>query len=97
MDEYVSKKDVIGIFEKHYPHATINEATVMYRMKEDIKRLHSGKDVIPVIRCRDCKFFDALPNRPDEKGICRIRSTYDEEPRYNTSAGFCNYGRRNER
>lgn len=49
----------------------------------------------PVIRCRECKWFEPMPNRPDRKGFCHIWGALDE-PRYCTNDDYCSNGRRKD-
>ena len=52
-----------------------------------------SKDLVPVVRCKDCKHCYFADNRvPDEQGwVCEINSS---EP-VNLN-GFCSYGERKE-
>jgi len=53
-------------------------------------------DVVEVVRCRDCKWFELMPNRPDRKGFCHIWGALDE-PRYCTNGDYCSNGTRKGR
>lgn len=51
----------------------------------------------PVIRCKDCKYYEYGKNFPDIKFCCRLKDKNGEPARYNFSDDdFCSRGERRE-
>ena len=84
-DEYIRKQDAIDDLHTQ----------LMYRMgSDDMKRrlddwvkTLSSADVVPVVRCKDCKFYTSM--RPDLKtGICDLNVHHMGDD------GFCSCGER---
>jgi hypothetical protein len=59
MAEYIERNKVLDICEKHYQHCLEMHDycgdTTADNIKEDIEKLPAA-DVVPVVRCRDCKY-----------------------------------------
>lgn len=72
-----------------------DEELIENGLKKPYKKLEiiKGTDLVPVVRCKDCKHCYFADNRvPDEQGwVCEINSS---EP-VNLN-GFCSYGERKE-
>ena len=52
-------------------------------------------DVVEVVRCKDCKYYDYGKRFPDIKFCCRLKDKDGEVARYNYSDDdFCSYGER---
>ena len=97
-DEYIRKQDAVDALKaqadtmrtwvERYAEQRIGILTAV-NIVEDIK----PADVVPVVRCKDCKHCYFADNRvPDEQGwVCEINSS---EP-VNLN-GFCSYGERKE-
>ena len=95
-DDYIRKQDAVDALKaqadtmrtwvERYAEQRIGILTAV-NIVEDIK----PADVVPVVRCKDCKHCYFADNRvPDEQGwVCEINSS---EP-VNLN-GFCSYGER---
>lgn len=52
-------------------------------------------DAVPVVRCKDCKWYMNGSYLSDMKFCCRMRNHNGERARYNwPKDGFCSYGER---
>ena len=80
------------------------------KLQEDFKELHGGKrsllidteptaDVVEVVRCKDCKYWQDQEEGIVEVPICaRIQSASEENPLVMIIGenGYCSYGERAE-
>lgn len=100
--EYIEKKKVIDALEKvagFFPYKVpgnadtylpYNEAwnDAIGRAEMEMESLEKD-DVVPVVRCKDCKFYTSM--RPDIKtGICDLNMHHMGDD------GFCSCGERRE-
>lgn len=89
MDEYIRKADAWSAVEQANGNTTWAERDDCHKRLVNLP----SADVVPVVRCKDCKHCYFADNRvPDEQGwVCEINSI---EP-VNLN-GFCSYGERRE-
>lgn len=98
MDEYIRKQDAVGEVEFGITHASVinietGEWTELFQRENDelrdaVKRIEAlpAADVVPVVRCKDCKFRE-------NDDFCTGRGfPYQLVP----DDGFCDKGERAE-
>ena len=102
MKEYIEREAVLNLLKKINPddfgyrfdysaHGSVNEC--LRGVRYGVKSLPAA-DVAPVVRCRECKKWDADPDsygkNDGPKGKCMksFEETYDND--------FCSYGQRKE-
>ena len=102
MDDYISRQTVLRCIKESRNgidwgqskdgDAFLHYSAALYRTVAS-KECVPAADVVPVVRCKDCKHCYFADNRvPDEQGwVCEINSS---EP-VNLN-GFCSYGERKE-
>lgn len=96
-DEYIRKQDVVDIIEKEMKHYVSDvwykSAThsALNNVNEDIKSLEPA-DVVPVVRCKNCKHFYFADNRipQEQRYVCEISGEIWKPD------SFCSYGERRE-
>ena len=88
-DDYIRRGDAKDALQEKVFHNLTDE---FYGAMQVLDELEPA-DVVPVVRCRDCKRCYFADNRvPDEQGwVCEINSS---EP-VNLN-GFCSYGERKD-
>ena len=91
MSDYIRREDAIDDLHTQLMYRMGSDD--MKRRLDDWAKTLPSADVVPVIRCKDCKHCYFADNRvPDEQGwVCEINSS---EP-VNLN-GFCSYGERKE-
>ena len=89
MSDYIRREDAIDDLHTQLMYRMGSDD--MKRRLDDWAKTLPSADVVPVIRCKDCKHCYFADNRvPDEQGwVCEINSS---EP-VNLN-GFCSYGER---
>ena len=91
--EYIRKQDALDAFSRikntlKNPE-TAHYDTLMFYEIEDVLEDVEPADVVPVVRCKDCKFYTSM--RPDIKtGICDLNVHHMGDD------GFCSCGERRE-
>lgn len=98
MAEYIDKNATVGILEAMSRSADCE--CIKKRLEKAAKRVSAipAADVVPVVRCKDCKHYRNYPN-----GLCYIHT----EPKTNARGhsgnavcvepdDFCSYGERKE-
>ena len=93
MDDYISRRAAIDALDRIFDNVPMELTTEILRLRRELRGLSPAADVVPVVRCKDCKHCYFADNRvPDEQGwVCEINSS---EP-VNLN-GFCSYGERKE-
>lgn len=96
MSDYIDRDEVIKwveswlnmdrYFRPNGKHSNI-PITELYALLKQIP----AADVVPVVRCRDCKHFVKL------ESVCTLLSNNYEPPVYCNDDDFCSMGRRKER
>jgi hypothetical protein len=98
MAEYIERKALREVFIKHFD-AVYDDGRLVFSDHictaedcEDILKLVAElptADVVPVVRCKDCKFYEPY-KKPvaDFDGDCIARDCETDE------TDFCNYGER---
>lgn len=97
MKDYIEREAVLAICEQEYQER-LKQAdwcgdTVAWNIGGAIKGLPAA-DVAPVVRCRECRKWDADPDSygkddgPKGKCMKSFEETYDND--------FCSYGERRE-
>ena len=84
MDEYIDKNATVGILEAMSRSADCE--CIKKRLEKAAKRVSAipAADVVPVVRCKDCKHYDI-------GGSCIICGFQSRKP-----DDFCSYGERKE-
>lgn len=85
-DEYIRKQDAIDVAREDGKKIP----TLAIRIMHDIKAMPPA-DVVPVVRCRDCKHWqtDWNPSIPD-RHYCAVMDSMMK------ADDFCSYGERRE-
>lgn len=54
-DEYIRKQDPVDALDRIFDNVPMELTTEILRLRRELRGLHAA-DVVPVVRCRDCKF-----------------------------------------
>ena len=91
MAEYIERSEAVKFVKQNTPH--INGETTMECVERSIQNVPAA-DVVEVVRCKDCKYFDI--EEDDALGTCMgkfvcisLGGELYPEPDY-----FCPYGER---
>ncbi len=60
---------------------------------EDIRKIPTA-DVVPVVRCKDCVFWDTESKGFSDEHICKMHSIVAVHSRYTNPTDYCSYGER---
>lgn len=99
MNDYISREDAINFFENMtWYHVNgrgqlvdgANSDTGLYKAKDVYKGLHDilAADVVPVVRCRDCKHLGTFRGKLYCRHNCGVVEPKEDD--------FCSYGERKE-
>ena len=92
MAEYIEREKAIAICQSYYEHCLETHDycgdSVAYDIRTNIQGLPTA-DVVPVVRCKDCVYWDGLgySGRCEgyHNGLMRDYTNYDD---------YCSYGER---
>ena len=104
MNDYIKREDALDSIEKYEP-------TYKFNMSEREQGYNNGleisacaisnlpsADVVEVVRCKDCEFWNKDENVLNNRGICDEWSDYEGGiSRYTGSDDYCSYGERKEK
>ena len=94
MNEYIEREAALNICQKKYEdHLRMFDYcgdTVAWNIGEAIKGILAA-DVVPVVRCKDCKYYKMVYALDREDGMRCIRERYTRDV---TDNDFCSYGER---
>lgn len=90
MAEYIEREAVRrAVFDAAWLNS--QDEDVAYDVLESVP----AADVVEVVRCRDCKYYDYGKRFPDMKWCCRLKDKNGETVRYMyADDDFCSYGER---
>lgn len=84
MSDYISRQAAIDALDRIFDNIPMELTTEILRLRRELRGLPSA-DVVPVVRCRDCKHWES------EDGYCHMQGTEDWK-----ADDFCNYSKRRE-
>lgn len=95
MKEYIEKQSLLKEIEENIPLSLTNtdvekQSISDYKDFYNIVKKHPVSDVIKVIRCKDCKYYDTK-YRKDNYGLCKLGYGL------RTANRFCDEGRNKKR
>ena len=89
MSDYIRREDAITAACKGFCHPGVRCPDEPCKEQTKYLRELPSADVVPVVRCKDCKFYTSM--RPDIKtGICDLNVHHMGDD------GFCSCGERRE-
>ena len=92
MSRLIDANELIQVIDRKYGGEENVDDSVFYLIGAIIGA--STVDAVPVVRCKDCKFWDSFPTASATPYIHECRCRY---PRRGTSANdFCSWGERRE-
>lgn len=79
-DEYIRKQDPVDALDRIFDNVPMELTTEILRLRRELRGLHAA-DVVPVVRCRDCKrwnngnviigcYWDVDGGQPEEMDFC---------------------------
>ena len=54
-NDYIRREDAVDALDRIFDNVPMELTTEILRLRRELRGLHSA-DIIPVVRCRDCKF-----------------------------------------
>lgn len=93
MNDLISRQAAIDTIDKYFDDLPIQVYYDMVRIIENSPAV----DAVPVVRCKDCKYYRAGVKLSPQKFCFRLRGRDGEAIGYNFSEDdFCSYGERSE-
>lgn len=91
MSDYISRQAAIDALDGIFDNVPMELTTEILRLRRELRGL-SPADVVPVVRCRDCKHWqtDWNPSIPD-RHYCAVMDSMMK------ADDFCSCGKRRER
>ena len=97
MAEYIEREKAIAICQSYYEHCLETHDycgdSVAYDIRTNIQGLPTA-DVVPVVRCKDCVFWDTESTGFSDEHICKMHSIVAVHSRYTNPTDYCSYGER---
>lgn len=100
MAEYIEREAVLALVRPDAPEdekAAVTIATAKKLVRSIVRRA-PAEDVVPVVRCRDCKYYRVSTMLAPNKFCFRLKHPVEDRPiGYNFAPDdFCSYGERKE-
>lgn len=94
MNDVINRKDAIGAILSigHIAELSDGDAVIRVSAVNYVLRNLPSADVMPVVRCKDCKYFDSGTDedgKPFFKCLCWVYGRTSEDD-------FCSHGERND-
>lgn len=100
MDEYIKREEALALVRPDAPEdekAAVTIATAKKLVRNIVRRTPAA-DVVPVVRCKDCKYYRVSTMLAPNKFCFRLKHPVEDRPiGYNFAPDdFCSYGERKE-
>ena len=98
MDDLISRQAAIDALDRIFDNVPMELTTEILRLRRELRGLHA-EDVVPVIRCKDCKHFELNPvTVVDDIPLILAHEicTFWGNGCKTAQDGFCSFGERRE-
>jgi hypothetical protein len=97
MFNYIRRTSAMTVCERYSQHCFEQNDShgqdIADRIFNDIVELPT-KDVVEVVRCEKCMFWDTESKGLSDEHICKMHSCVGVHDRYTTPTDYCSYGER---
>jgi hypothetical protein len=97
MAEYIECDALIAELEKAPPYFENGDIQYGISVAIGIVKKVSAADVVPVVRCKDCVFWDTESKGLSDEYVCKMHSIVAVHSRYTNPTDYCSYGERSNK